>query len=507
MIQKLIIAKRNLKKNLLTTRLSMLFLALLIGLSIITLGFPAPQKAAAHFGTDFGTVDVQPDEGTYCTGITVMFIVNWQIWPTNVDDSVLIDAEWGDGTPDTRIWVSRDAPARVPHKYDIPGRHNYNFELIDNHDLAEDYDDGVITIIDDKSCKKPLPPIPPRSRSKKEKDEERRLRLVPQPAQWSVDVLPNTSTQRKIDFLYGDGLSSQIIVPADPNQAWLTYTFTHEYPLNGRITAVNGVNQRKKTWTPFVAITNLDPGLSPKLNEYHYPDVEHLDEFDPTKPEYLSADVTYSGTGSTNVQLKWSQSLDNVAVIGYKVFRNNQQIANVTSWNTGSVVFLVKYDDVLPYPRSSSNTYKVQAYDGAGNHSVFSDDYVLPASQPIQLNKNYNELPPTCWYCTPTALVWTPPDGPTPIAYRIYVLSDGDYSDPNPQAPCSAAGTTLVETVSGTTYRTSNAPCGLADGYMFGNWIFNHYYVVPVYDWGTGPASNMVYSAWMTYYQDPNGCC
>lgn len=79
----------------------------------------------------------------------------------------------------------------------------------------------------------------------------------------------------------------------------------------------------------------------------------------PTVPQNLVATVITS----TRIDLSWDASSDNIAVTGYKIFRNGTEIANSTD-NTYS-------DNGLT--ASTTYTYRVSAYDAAGNESPQSD--------------------------------------------------------------------------------------------------------------------------------------
>ena len=78
----------------------------------------------------------------------------------------------------------------------------------------------------------------------------------------------------------------------------------------------------------------------------------------PTAPASLSAsNITYYG-----VTLSWNASTDNRAVAGYNLYRDNVLVATLTgtTFNDGSLL------------ENSSYTYKVNAFDAAGNTSGFS---------------------------------------------------------------------------------------------------------------------------------------
>jgi hypothetical protein len=78
----------------------------------------------------------------------------------------------------------------------------------------------------------------------------------------------------------------------------------------------------------------------------------------PTQPTNLSA----SALSSSRIDLAWDASTDNVGVEGYRVYRDEAQIASVTE---------TSYSDTGLAP-SNSYSYQVQAFDAAGNTSALS---------------------------------------------------------------------------------------------------------------------------------------
>jgi chitodextrinase len=102
------------------------------------------------------------------------------------------------------------------------------------------------------------------------------------------------------------------------------------------------VNNKKKNYTPY---TYPHP-----LRNEGPPDTQA-----PTTPTNLSA----SAISSSQINLAWTASTDNVGVTGYRIYRNGTQI-NTTS-NTS-------YQDTGLSP-STTYSYTVAAYDAAGNVS------------------------------------------------------------------------------------------------------------------------------------------
>jgi chitodextrinase len=85
----------------------------------------------------------------------------------------------------------------------------------------------------------------------------------------------------------------------------------------------------------------------------------------PTTPAGLSANVT----SSTQVNLSWSASADNVGVVGYKIERC--QGAGCTNFAQIAAPVGSSYSDTN-LSTSTAYRYQVRAYDAAGNHSGYS---------------------------------------------------------------------------------------------------------------------------------------
>ncbi|MEA2209267.1 MAG: hypothetical protein QOF54_1744, partial [Solirubrobacteraceae bacterium] len=85
-----------------------------------------------------------------------------------------------------------------------------------------------------------------------------------------------------------------------------------------------------------------------------------------------------SAAGSTQTDLSWSPSSDNVAVAGYTIRRDGQVIAQTANTAT-------RFVDSSLTP-STSYSYTVDAYDAAGNHSSQSEPAVAttPATSAVQ---------------------------------------------------------------------------------------------------------------------------
>ncbi len=85
------------------------------------------------------------------------------------------------------------------------------------------------------------------------------------------------------------------------------------------------------------------------------------DTTSPTKPGNLQTTLVEDN----RVDFQWPASTDNIGVTGYKVFRDNTQIGQ-------TVAGVTSFSDTNVIP-STAYAYKVQAFDAAGNNSVFSN--------------------------------------------------------------------------------------------------------------------------------------
>ena len=91
------------------------------------------------------------------------------------------------------------------------------------------------------------------------------------------------------------------------------------------------------------------------------PDVEK-----PTAPTGLTA----TAVSSTQTDLSWDPSTDNVAVVGYRIYRDSVHLKSVTGTPTSDTGL----------PANTQYCYKVTAYDGASNESAQSTQACTPAA-------------------------------------------------------------------------------------------------------------------------------
>jgi uncharacterized protein YkwD/chitodextrinase len=92
----------------------------------------------------------------------------------------------------------------------------------------------------------------------------------------------------------------------------------------------------------------------------------------PTSPVLISAVLV----SSSQVNLTWSASSDNVAVAGYQILRNGSALVSVSPAT-------LAYSDTAVSP-GATYTYTIKAFDAAGNYSTASNaiQVVVPAAPP-----------------------------------------------------------------------------------------------------------------------------
>src|SRR5207244_10885315 len=102
----------------------------------------------------------------------------------------------------------------------------------------------------------------------------------------------------------------------------------------------------------------------------------------PTSPSTTLFRSRASAVSSSQINLSWTASSDNVGVSGYRVYRNGTQIAT-----TGATSFA--NTGLSP---STTYSYTVAAYDAAGNLSAQSSP--ASATTPAEEHRPGNTGPP-----------------------------------------------------------------------------------------------------------------
>ncbi|MCU0735752.1 MAG: DUF4082 domain-containing protein [Methylotetracoccus sp.] len=106
-----------------------------------------------------------------------------------------------------------------------------------------------------------------------------------------------------------------------------------------------------------------------------------------TSPPTVPAGLTATAVSSSQINLSWTASNDNIGVAGYRVYRAGTQIATVAT---------ASYSD-NGVSASTAYTYTVAAYDAAGNTSAQSSS--ASATTPAT-------PPPTATSCTSNCTIW-----------------------------------------------------------------------------------------------------
>lgn len=146
----------------------------------------------------------------------------------------------------------------------------------------------------------------------------------------------------------------------------------------------------------------------------------------PSTPTGLSA----TAISSTQINLAWTASTDNVGATGYRLFRGGTQIASVTS---GTAYQNTGLSPGTPY------TYTVSAYDAAGNTSAYSAtaSATTGAGGGTQTTGGVNWLDPL-QYQKPAFVSIAVPDEAT-VVNKYYVdMSAGSGSTCSQSSPCAS---------------------------------------------------------------------
>jgi chitodextrinase len=123
----------------------------------------------------------------------------------------------------------------------------------------------------------------------------------------------------------------------------------------------------------FRVISKDQSGNTLVSNDFTFTTPQIIDNVPPTAPTVLTAIVI----SSTQINLSWGASTDNVGVTGYRIYRNGSPITTSTQ---------TYYSDT-GLAQSTKYSYTVTAFDAAGNESEHSEQasattYADPSSLP-----------------------------------------------------------------------------------------------------------------------------
>ncbi len=170
-------------------------------------------------------------------------------------------------------------------------------------------------------------------------------------------TLPAGTTSTTMSVTTNEAATCRYSATAGTAYASMTNTFTTTGGTN-HSTTLSGLSNGQ-TYTRYIRC--IDTAGNANTSDYiiTFSVAAPSDTTPPSTPTGLSA----TAVSSTEINLSWTASTDNVGVVGYRVFRGGVQIATVTGGTT--------YSDTGLSP-STTYSYTVSAYDAAGNTSVQS---------------------------------------------------------------------------------------------------------------------------------------
>ena len=200
----------------------------------------------------------------------------------------------------------------------------------------------------------------------------------------------SATTTNATDLVFGAGASDKTVNAGGAGFTSRLTTYGNRTQ-DKRVTATGGNsatgNQNGAAWVMHMVAFKADPGAP-------------ADTTPPTAPTALTA----TPASTTQINLAWNPSSDNVSVAGYKVFRNGTQVGT-----PGTTLF----QDTGLTPRTSYS-YTVAAVDGAGNTSALSP----PVSATTQ-------SPPTD-VTPPSVTLTAPAAGATLVAMSMLTATASD---------------------------------------------------------------------------------
>jgi chitodextrinase len=147
--------------------------------------------------------------------------------------------------------------------------------------------------------------------------------------------------------------------------------------------------QRQNAATPFAATPVTLNDTAPTADRWNFAAIEVLSAATDAQPPTAPTNLAAGTVTATQVPLSWTASSDDQAVAGYRIFRGASQVGEVAG---------TSFTDTTVAP-STSYTYTVKAFDGAGNLS--------PASDPLGVTTPAGDTTP------PTVSLTAPASGAT----------------------------------------------------------------------------------------------
>ena len=161
------------------------------------------------------------------------------------------------------------------------------------------------------------------------------------------------------------------------------------------------------TYTASISLAGLAPGTAKvtlKLEDRSRTKYEVRNEMITivqavdTEPPTIPTDLTATGVSSTQIDLAWTASTDNVGVTGYNIFRDEVQVGTSST---------VSFSDTGLQP-STTYAYTVAAFDAAGKTSDISDIAIATTLDPdTEVPTTPTDLTATAVSGTRIDLAWT----------------------------------------------------------------------------------------------------
>lgn len=162
--------------------------------------------------------------------------------------------------------------------------------------------------------------------------------------------------------------------------------------------------QRQTSTTPFSGTQVTLNDTAPTGDRWNLAAIEVLPAVTDTQAPTAPANVSAGTVTPAQVPLSWSASTDDQGVTGYRIFRGASQVGDVPG---------TSFTDTTVLP-SSTYTYTVKAYDGAGNLSA--------ASEPLGVTTPAGDATP------PTVSLTAPGDKATVSGATTLTASASDAS-------------------------------------------------------------------------------
>jgi chitodextrinase len=190
------------------------------------------------------------------------------------------------------------------------------------------------------------------------------------------------------------GLTASAVSPTQINLSW--NASSDNVGVTGYYVYWNDVPLTQTTGTSFQH-TGLTPGTTYNYRVSAYDAVPNHSAWTATPvsvttPAAVQADTTppsvptgftVTMVASTQINLSWSPSADNVGVAGYIVYWNDVPLANVGNQTT------FQHTGLTP---GATYNYRVSAYDGVPNHSAWTN--VVSATTPLIMTVQ-DTIPPS----------------------------------------------------------------------------------------------------------------